>query len=516
MRHLSPRPSDRFLLALAMTALLGTPSRARADEGGDDALRDRYRVTVLQREVRGDWTAWLERREDLMTRAMRRSTCVVRQRSGGEPEDLVIERGRQEPEFRLHESGWLVASSPGEHAPSVWAFAPPISERRTAGVVRPDLALSPQSRFLVDGFLSVGRGEDGKGAAGLRIAWAPLGTQGLGLATPVAFVAGEAAVALLPETQVRVRAEPADWVVSWMVPLARNPAHGAARIARSTYEHRSSPSPLPRTEPTVHVAAVQCPSVLGDVATNRARLTALVEEAAADGAKVIVLPETAVTGYLSQDLKTTWQVPGKPRAEAFTQGRDPHEAAERVPGPSTEHFARLARRLGVYVTVPLLEFDGADGAVRYFNTVVLVGPDGRLTAHYRKLNPWPHPEQSWAEKGDRGLVTFDTAYGRIGLAICFDVHSVFAPYGEKNLWALLYPIAWVSDGDDAAWFGKELPARTKSAGFHLVGANWSVDEAQPWHGYGHSVIVRRDGTVLASAKTKVGSEILYADLPLQR
>src|SRR5436305_1034625 len=55
---------------------------------------------------------------------------------------------------------------------------------------------------------------------------------------------------------------------------------------------------------TVMVAAVQCSSVLGDVAGNRRKLTALVREAATHGAKIIVLPETAVTGYLSQDLRT--------------------------------------------------------------------------------------------------------------------------------------------------------------------------------------------------------------------
>ncbi|HKD36336.1 MAG TPA: nitrilase-related carbon-nitrogen hydrolase, partial [Pirellulales bacterium] len=63
---------------------------------------------------------------------------------------------------------------------------------------------------------------------------------------------------------------------------------------------------------TVKVAAVQCSSVLGDVEGNRRKLTALVTEAAGAGAKIIVLPEAAVTGYLSQDLKTNWRLPGKP------------------------------------------------------------------------------------------------------------------------------------------------------------------------------------------------------------
>ncbi len=58
--------------------------------------------------------------------------------------------------------------------------------------------------------------------------------------------------------------------------------------------------------PKVKVAAIQCSSDLGAVARNRGKLMDLVEEAAKNGAKIIVLPETAITGYLSQDLKVNW------------------------------------------------------------------------------------------------------------------------------------------------------------------------------------------------------------------
>src|SRR6188768_2907608 len=173
--------------------------------------------------------------------------------------------------------------------------------------------------------------------------------------------------------------------------------------------------------PTVKVAAVQCSSDLGAVEQNRAKLTALVREAAAAGAKIIVLPETAVTGYVSQDLRHNWHLPGRP-LEATFRGRDPAAAAETVPGPSTDHFCALAKELQIYLTIPLLErvdseiagfalptndspssqadqvADPRNGP-RYFNTVCLADPQGQLVAHYRKLNPWPYPEKSWATPG---------------------------------------------------------------------------------------------------------------------
>ena len=271
----------------------------------------------------------------------------------------------------------------------------------------------------------------------------------------------------------------------------------------------------------VKVAAVQCSSNLGDVDGNRKTLTALVKEAAGQGARIIVLPEAAITGYLSQDLKVNWHLAGKP-IEATYQGKDPVEFAEVVPGPSTAHFCELAKELKVYVTVPLVErVDPRPGergdklATQYFNTVCLAAPDGKIVAHYRKLTPWPFPEKSWATPGDRGVQVYDTEYGRVGLAICFDIHTILEKYQPEQIWALLYPIAWVDSSHPADWFWHRLPARVAPFNHYVIGANWSVDKPQPWFGYGFSTILAPGGKVVASATSLYGSEILYATIPTQ-
>jgi predicted amidohydrolase len=261
----------------------------------------------------------------------------------------------------------------------------------------------------------------------------------------------------------------------------------------------------------VKVAAVQCPSDLGAVEANRARLSALVEQAAANGAKIVVLPEAAITGYLSQDLGTNWRVPGRPIAAAFA-GKDPSKFAESVPGPSTDQFCALAKRLKVYLTIPLLEVDGAG---RYFNTVCLASPRGELVAHYRKLAPWPYPEDSWATPGDRGVQTFDTEYGRVGLAICYDIHTILEKYQPHHIWALLYSIAWVDANHPAEWFWHLLPRRIAAFDHYVIGANWSVDEPQPWFGYGFSTIYAPDGSILATSHSLFGADIVYATIKTQ-
>jgi len=261
---------------------------------------------------------------------------------------------------------------------------------------------------------------------------------------------------------------------------------------------------------TVLVAAVQCVSEFGDPAGNREKLAGLIERAAAAGAKIVVLPETAVTGYLTADIKTTWQV-GKREISAGLEGVDPSHAAETVPGPSTKTFARLAKKLGIYVTVPLVEVDRKSD--KYYNTSVLMGPGGRMLIHYRKRNPWMWPEKGWATEGDLGNPVVDTPFGRLGVLICYDVHEQFEVMSRKHVDTLLYSIAWVDDAD-SDWFSKQLPATAKRFGFNIVGANWTVPgaPAPDWHAYGKSRIISAAGQILAEASNDLREEIVLAEV----
>jgi predicted amidohydrolase len=90
-------------------------------------------------------------------------------------------------------------------------------------------------------------------------------------------------------------------------------------------------------------------------------------------------------------------------------------------------------QLGAYITVPFLEVDDPEkDEPLYFNTICLVSPSGATCAHYRKNYVWPVPEKSWATCGT-DLAICDTEFGRIGLAICFDIHSILARYAKVSL-----------------------------------------------------------------------------------
>jgi predicted amidohydrolase len=111
------------------------------------------------------------------------------------------------------------------------------------------------------------------------------------------------------------------------------------------------------------IAVAQIDVAFADRERNLTRMFAVLQETAAQGAKLTVFPEAALTGYCYESLD---------------QAR-PH--AEPIPGPSTKRMAAVCRELGVFAVYGLLEAD----AERIFNACVLVGPEG-VVSSYRKIH----------------------------------------------------------------------------------------------------------------------------------
>jgi predicted amidohydrolase len=95
--------------------------------------------------------------------------------------------------------------------------------------------------------------------------------------------------------------------------------------------------------------------------------------------------------------------------------------AEPIPGPTTERFASLARELGVVLVLNLFERDGDCT----FDTSPVIDADGTLLGTTRMVHitdyAWFH-EQGYYTPGDHAAPVFDTAVGRVGVAICYDRH----------------------------------------------------------------------------------------------
>ena len=172
----------------------------------------------------------------------------------------------------------------------------------------------------------------------------------------------------------------------------------------------------------------------GDAEANLARIEERVAEAAAAGARLVLLQELHNGPYFCQH-----------------QSVDEFDRAEPVPGPSTERLSRLAKQHGVVLVGSLFE-RRAPGLAH--NTAVVFDADGRFAGKYRKMHIPDDPgfnEKFYFTPGDLGFTPIDTSVGRLGVLVCWDqwypeAARLMALAGAE---LLLYPTAIGWDPDDA-------------------------------------------------------------------
>ncbi len=143
---------------------------------------------------------------------------------------------------------------------------------------------------------------------------------------------------------------------------------------------------------------------VGDnVKANMQHIAEGIEKLTKDGAQLIVLQELHNSLYFCQ-----------------TENVDNFDLAEPIPGPSTEFYGALARRLGVVIVTSLFE-KRATGL--YHNTAVVMERDGSIAGKYRKMHIPDDPayyEKFYFTPGDLGFHPIDTSVGRLGVLVCWD------------------------------------------------------------------------------------------------
>jgi N-carbamoylputrescine amidase len=177
-----------------------------------------------------------------------------------------------------------------------------------------------------------------------------------------------------------------------------------------------------------------------DSRASREHTLHVAEGAFAAGARVILLPELIVPGYvLDRDAQ--------------------RGCAETIAGPSVRAWQALCVARGGYIAAGFTEF--ADG--KLFNSAVLVGPDGVLL-HYRKLHLFDE-EKAIFSPGDRGLPVATTPIGRLGLCVCYDLRfvEVARALALRGAECILVPTAWVAGFDRNAWDGEGYCSQARGA-----------------------------------------------------
>ncbi|KAI5860122.1 carbon-nitrogen hydrolase [Durotheca rogersii] len=253
------------------------------------------------------------------------------------------------------------------------------------------------------------------------------------------------------------------------------------------------------TEPVlqqpIKLACIQLASG-ADKAANLARARDKVLAAARDGARLVVLPECFNSPYGCDFF---------PRyAEELRPSPPTREQA-----PSFHALSAMAADAGVFLVGgsipeagPVVESAAAGAAEptrKYYNTSLVFGPDGALLAAHRKVHLFDidipgritFRESAVLSPGNKVTVVALPGYGRIGVAICYDVRfpELATIAARRGCFALVYPGAFNTTTGPLHW---ALLGRARAADNQLYVALCSPardpDPAAGYHAYGHSLV----------------------------
>ena len=222
------------------------------------------------------------------------------------------------------------------------------------------------------------------------------------------------------------------------------------------------------------------------------------EEAGAAGVQMLCFQEIFTGPYFCPSQDSKW-----------------YGAAEPIPdGPTTRLMCEYARKFNMVVVVPIYE-EHMTGV--YYNTAAVIDADGSYLGKYRK-NHIPQVAGFWEKfffrPGNLGYPVFDTAYGKVGVYICYDRHF---PEGARCLGLngaeiVFNPSATVAGLSQYLW-ELEQTAHAAANGYFMGAVN-RVGEEAPWNigrFYGSSYFADPRGQIVAQA-SETKDELLMADL----
>ena len=230
---------------------------------------------------------------------------------------------------------------------------------------------------------------------------------------------------------------------------------------------------------TTRVACCQIPLHVGDTTGNLTTATTAIEEAARDGAQIVVLPELASSGYMFAD---------RAELEALAETRD---------GPAITAWANLAEAFNLTIVAGFPEAAGD----KVYNSAAVVDPSG-LRGVYRKAHLWDTENRVFDRADDLPLV-LDTDHGRLGVMVCYDVEfpewvRAVALQGADLLCA---PVNWPLLPRPVGERPTEQVRALAGAGMNRMATavcdRAGTERGQDW--IGGSVIVDADGYPMAIA-----------------
>jgi predicted amidohydrolase len=237
----------------------------------------------------------------------------------------------------------------------------------------------------------------------------------------------------------------------------------------------------------VKIAGVQMEPKMLEKEHNLSRCLEMIQVTAKKGARLIVFPECALTGYCFSSL-----------GEALP-------LAEPIPGPSTDKLTAACRELNVYVVIGLMEKDRN----RCYNAAAFIGPQGLVGKHRKVHLPYLGVDR-FVNHGDLPFTVYDTEVGRMGIGICYDVNfpehaRVMALQGAD---LIVVPTNWPAGLESIP--SLVIPTRALENHTYCVAIN-RVGEERGFKFIGRSKVAHWLGLTLADGKPDE-EDILYAEI----
>ena len=204
----------------------------------------------------------------------------------------------------------------------------------------------------------------------------------------------------------------------------------------------------------------------------------------------------------------------------IVQDRAYYAYAQQVPGPLTERFSALAAEHGMVVVLPVYEEEHT-GVL--YNTAAVIDADGSYLGKYRKHH-LPHLDRFWEKfyfrPGNLGWPVFDTAVGRVGVAICYDRHfpETWRSLGLGGAEIVFNPNASKPGRSNRLW-ELEQPAAAGDNGYFVAVPNRVGREVEEFgedavEFYGTSYVVDPRGNFVGEKASSTEEELLVRDLDL--
>jgi predicted amidohydrolase len=251
-------------------------------------------------------------------------------------------------------------------------------------------------------------------------------------------------------------------------------------------------------------AALAVHRVTSNPDANLEAMVRLTREASDAGAHVILFSEAALTGFIGND--------------------DPQHdlpLAQPIPGPATTRLATVARERQLWIALGLYERAQVAGYECLYDAAILLGPDGAIHLHYRRITPqwhWPKADPTIYRQGTE-LPVAVTPFGTCAFLLCGDLFNedVFNRLRQLRPDWLLFPFARHYDtevADAAHWERTErlhYARQAHRAGVAALMVNYLADSPATGGCFGSALVIARDGTIRRSLPA--GREgLLFADL----